>query len=300
VPNKPPQAGAGADQTITLPANSVTLKGSGTDPDGSITAYNWTKVSGPNGGAITTPAAATTTVTSLAAGTYVFRLTVTDNSGATASDDVNVVVNAAPNQAPQAQAGADQTITLPANTATLTGSGTDNDGTIATYRWSKVSGPAGGSISTPNAASTTVTALQEGAYVFRLTVTDNEGLQDTDDVTITVNAAPNQAPQANAGADKTITLPTNSVTLQGTGTDTDGSISRYAWTKVSGPAASITNPDAATTTVTGLTEGTYLFRLVVTDNKGTSDSDDVKITVNAAANSAPVANAVPILRSHFR
>ncbi|MGN6399892.1 MAG: PKD domain-containing protein, partial [Flavisolibacter sp.] len=43
--------------------------------------------------------------------------------------------------------------------------------------------------------------------------------------------ATNQPPVANAGADKTITLPTSSVTLSGSGSDADGSISKYSWTK---------------------------------------------------------------------
>ena len=45
---------------------------------------------------ITSPSTAPTTITGLAQGSYTFRLTVTDNSGATASDDVVVVVNAQP------------------------------------------------------------------------------------------------------------------------------------------------------------------------------------------------------------
>ncbi|HMU46596.1 MAG TPA: hypothetical protein PKC72_09520, partial [Chitinophagaceae bacterium] len=42
-PNQSPTANAGPDQTITLPVNTVTVNGSGTDPDGTITAYLWTK-----------------------------------------------------------------------------------------------------------------------------------------------------------------------------------------------------------------------------------------------------------------
>src|SRR6476660_2431847 len=55
--------------------------------------------------------------------------------------------------------------------------------------------------------------------------------------------APNQPPTANAGQDQSITLPTNSVTLTGSGADKDGSISGYNWTKVSGPAGTITSPN---------------------------------------------------------
>ncbi|MBA2746447.1 MAG: carbohydrate-binding protein, partial [Flavisolibacter sp.] len=86
--NQAPTANAGSAQTITLPTNSVTLTGSGTDPDGTIASYAWTKVSGPDGGTITSPAQASTTVTGLTQGSYTFRLTVTDNGGATGTADV--------------------------------------------------------------------------------------------------------------------------------------------------------------------------------------------------------------------
>src|SRR6185295_123778 len=81
--------------------------------------------------------------------------------------------------------------------------------------------------------------------------------------TLTVNVAagaalPNSAPVAKAGADITITLPTSSVTLNGSAsTDSDGSISSYKWAKISGPAATITTASAASTTVTGLVQGSY-------------------------------------------
>jgi hypothetical protein len=288
-PNQTPTANAGTDKNITLPTNSVTLSGTGSDPDGTITAYSWTKVSGGTA-TINSPGAATTTVSGLAQGNYIFRLTVTDNSGATAFDDVNVVVNAAPNQSPTANAGPDQNITLPTNSVTLNGSGSDPDGSIAAYSWTKIAGGAANIVSA-NSASTSVTGLSQGSYTFRLTVTDNNGATAFDDVVVNVNSAPNQSPSANAGTDKTITLPTNSISLTGSGSDPDGSISAYSWSKVSGGTATINSPSAASTTVSGLAQGSYIFRLTVTDNNGATASDDVNVTVNGAANQTPSANA---------
>jgi dienelactone hydrolase len=92
--NQPPVANAGADKAITLPS-SITLNGSGTDGDGAITAYKWVKTAGPTAFKIGTPAAAATTVSGLTEGIYIFRLTVTDNKGATAADEVQVTVKAA-------------------------------------------------------------------------------------------------------------------------------------------------------------------------------------------------------------
>ena len=68
------------------------MSGGGTDPDGAIVAYSWAKVSGPSTGTIVNPTSANTQINNLSQGTYVFRLTVTDNSGATATDDVTVTV----------------------------------------------------------------------------------------------------------------------------------------------------------------------------------------------------------------
>ena len=147
---------------MTLPTNSTTLTGSGTDADGTIATYAWTRVSGPTTFTLGTASAATTTLTNLIAGTYVFRLTVTDNDGATGTDDVTVTVNAALNQAPTANAGSDITLTLPINSTTLTGSGTDPDGTIASYAWSRVSGPTTFTLGTANAATTTLSNLVQG------------------------------------------------------------------------------------------------------------------------------------------
>lgn len=92
--NQPPTANAGSDQTITLPASSVTLTGTGTDPDGSIASYKWSQVSGPSTSVIVSPTAASTVVNNLVQGVYKFQLTVTDNMGATGSDTVQVTVNA--------------------------------------------------------------------------------------------------------------------------------------------------------------------------------------------------------------
>ena len=93
--NKAPTAKAGNDQTITVPTSSVTLAGSGTDPDGSISAYSWTKISGPSSGKITSAGSASTTVTALVQGVYKFQLKVTDNAGAVDLDTAQVMVNAA-------------------------------------------------------------------------------------------------------------------------------------------------------------------------------------------------------------
>lgn len=292
--NVSPTANAGVDQSITLPTTTTTLIGSGTDVDGTIASYLWTKVSGPTGGTITSPSSQNTGITALQQGTYVYSLLVTDNLGATGSDFMQVIVNAA-NVAPTADAGPCQVVTLPVNTATLTGSGTDPDGTIASYAWVKISGPTGGAISSPSSATTNVTGLTVGLYVYQLTVTDNGGLTASSVTQVTVNPAvipPNIPPTANAGSDQNITLPTSTVTVNGTAsTDPDGTIVGYKWTKTSGPSGgTIVSSTSAITNITGLTAGTYIFNLRVTDNSGDTATDAMQVIVSAA-NIPPTANA---------
>jgi len=296
-PNVAPVAHAGTNVTITLPTTTANLDGSGSkDSDGQIVSYVWAKKSGPATFLISSPNAAKTSVTGLTiAGTYVFELTVTDNNGASAKAEVSVTVKPA-NIPPVAHAGSNKTITLPTSTTDLDGSGSsDADGQIVSYSWSKKSGPSTFSITSPNAAKTSVTGLTTtGTYVFELTVKDNNGATDAASVTVTVNPAPNVAPVAHAGSNKTITLPTSSTELDGSGSkDSDGQIVSYSWSKKSGPSTfSITSPNAAKTSVTGLiTAGTYVFELTVKDDRGATATASVTVTVNPAPNVAPVAKA---------
>jgi hypothetical protein len=237
--NQSPTAKAGNDQVITLPTSTVSLSGSGTDPDGTISADNWTKISGPASGTITSAASAATTVTALAQGIYKFQLKVTDNGGVTGLDTVQVTVNAAGNISPTANAGIDQTITLPTSIVTLSGTGTDPGGSISAYNWTKISGPAPGTITSATSAATTVTGMVQGVYQFQLKVTDNGGATGLDIVQVTVNAAGGLLPAVNpantvngldykyyeAGSGYTIVPVFSTLTPVKTGTTTNFNIS---------------------------------------------------------------------------
>src|SRR5207247_1386683 len=153
-PNQPPMANAGPDIIITLPVNSVTLSGIGSDADGAITAYLWRKISGPSQYTIISAEQAKTSLNNHVQGESTFELRVTDNQDATARDTMTLTVKAA-NLSPTANAGADISITLPTNTANLSGSGSDPDGTIASYQWTKISGPSQYSIANSIQAQTT-------------------------------------------------------------------------------------------------------------------------------------------------
>jgi hypothetical protein len=91
--NLPPVANAGPDKSAA-PGTNVTLSGSGSDPDGGPSAltFAWSQVSGPTV-TIGNASQAVANVTPSTAGSYVFRLTVSDGA-AQASDTMTLTVAA--------------------------------------------------------------------------------------------------------------------------------------------------------------------------------------------------------------
>ncbi len=89
-------------------------------------------------------------------------------------------------------------------------------------------------------------------------------------------------PIANAGPDQSITLPTSSVIMAGSGTAGTYSIVSHTWTQISGATVTITTPSSYTTTITGFgAADTYTFRLTVIDSMGNTDHDDMIVTVSS-------------------
>ncbi len=103
----------------------------------------------------------------------------------------------------------------------------------------------------------------------------------------TCSGGTNQAPTANAGADKSLTAGTTTVALAGSGTDPEGSTLTYSWTQVSGTTVTLANSTSATANVSGLANGnTYVFQLTVSDGSLTG-SDQVQVTVAGGGTGDP-------------
>lgn len=202
------------------------------------------------------------------------------------------------NQGPTADAGADRTLEMPVDglaTTTLDGSNSkDPEGAALIFEWSQASGPAA-QIVNPDKAATEVRFQSPGVYAFTLKVMDDKAASAQDTVTITVNARPNTAPIANAGPDQTVTLtfnrPTSTVLDGSASSDPDGQLVAFSWTQVSGPTATIQTPNTVATTVIVPALGEYEFSLKVTDDKGLTAQDTVKVTVVGRQNQPPTANA---------
>lgn len=189
--NQPPVAHAGVDQTVDE-GSLVTLDGSGSsDADDVIKSYLWEQKDGPSV-VLSDPGAVKPTFTAppvdIDGAVLTFELTVTDSGadygepGLRATDICTVTVNWV-NEAPVADAGADQTVDE-GSPVTLDGSASsDSDDGIASYLW-EVVGTTGLSegqtvaLSDASDVSPTFTAprvdIGDGVITLRLTVTDTD------------------------------------------------------------------------------------------------------------------------------
>lgn len=295
------QAIAPADVTRCIGNfTSVTLAGNALV--GANTAL-WTFVSGPVTPVISSPNTSSTSISGLSQpGVYCFDYTVTSGPCGSTTDQVCIYVYS---PSSPINAGVDQTICLPNNSATMAAIAPTAP---ATGVWSVVAGT--GSFVNGASPTSVVNGLSVGVNTFRWTVSNgncaNNG--NFDDVNITVY--PVSQPAANAGPDLSFnysgtalstTLAGNSPTAPGTGT----------WT-VSPAGPIITNPANPTSTVTNLTPGQYTFTWCL--NNGSCDPavcDQMVInvfncqlsTINAGpdqnmcapSNSATMAATVPVL-----
>ena len=290
--NDPPVADAGPDQTVGEGAN-VTLDGSNSsDPDGNLASYAWAQKTGTTV-ILSDPSAASPTFTSPVLGSggesLTFELTVTDSLGQPSVDTCIVNVTTG-NKSPVADAGIDQTVDE-GSSVTLDGSNSsDPDGVIGTFQWIQTGGTPV-VLSDATAAKPTFTAPDVAgggsALTFKLTVTDDGGLQSSDTCIINISWV-NLTPIANAGSDQTGASSVEEggmVALDGSGSsDPDDGIAAYLWQQVgSGPTATLSDPAAAqptfVTPAVDTGEVNLTFRLTVTDSGGLQATDEVVVTV---------------------
>lgn len=95
------------------------------------------------------------------------------------------VINVSIGNPPTVNAGQDQTLILPINSATLTAVATDNN-PIQSYAWTQVSGPSTATLSGVATTTLGTSNLIEGVYVFRIVVTDSDNQTVSDEVAVNV------------------------------------------------------------------------------------------------------------------
>lgn len=137
--NVPPVARAGADRTAPI-GSLVTLDGStSTDAEGPISSFAWAQIAGPS--VVLAGSGPTRTYTPSVEGVRTFRLTVTDNSGATSQDTV-VVTTPAPEDDSPVSIGSG--INLPLNRKLTKAFIAFNPVTVVLTPRARVKKPAGG------------------------------------------------------------------------------------------------------------------------------------------------------------
>lgn len=299
--NHAPLVSAGPDQNAPS-FRDLPLHGSVSDdglPAGHPVSALWSVVSGPNEVRFSDPSQPTATASFYVNGTYVLRLAANDGQ-LTAADTVTFTIQDPTNEPPSVFAGGEVTVTRP-EAADLQGMVFDDDlplGYPLTYQWSTVSGPGTVTFVSGGVTNAGVTPWLDvdffdawagatfstnGTYLLRLTATDTQ-YTNTDEVTVTVLAGVNSAPNVDAGPNFAISMP-DAALLHPTITDDglpDGRL-QINWSKVSGPG------EVAFTTLNGVyratftSPGTYVLRVTANDGELTA-SDDVTVTVyNAPA-----------------
>jgi tetratricopeptide (TPR) repeat protein/streptogramin lyase len=106
----------------------------------------------------------------------------------------------------------------------------------------------------------------------------------------------NALPIASAGTDQILNAG-NIVNLDGSkSSDSDGNSLTYSWKQTSGPTVTLNNANTAGPSFIApivSSDTVLIFALTVTDDKGSTSTDNIQVTVNyvAPANQLPVANA---------
>ncbi len=321
VPNPAPIADAGSDATIDT--TTVILDGSASSDAGGIKLYAWQW--SINGGPSTSSSATTSVIGFSAADGDVVtaKLTVIDNLGASASDDVVITIDMSggANQAPVAaddtnwahedvsDASGNVLLDMPhagapsGAFADVVDSDPDFDGLTVTGH---VGGDVYGALTLNgdgsytyilNDAHAAVEALNDGETlndVYTYTVSDG-ALTDNGTLTITIFGSTdppplNLPPVAIASSDQPIQAvgkgksAFGTVTLTSTSTDPDDGIAEWRWS-----SGSEVEFDEITTM--DLPKGTHTITLLVTDVFGDSDSVDICVEIynkNPAGTCGPV------------
>jgi len=257
-----PAASAGSNQVI-CGVTSTTLTGNAN------TAGTWTFVTpSQSTETLTTTGDNTASVSNLIQGTlYTFKYTLSAAEACALSKEATVTVDVKAN-ATAAQAGTDDNVCITDATTTLTLAG--NNPSIGTGTWTGSVGS--GTITSPNVYNTSVTGVTPGLHTYTWTIS-NGTCTSVDQVVMRVS----RVVAKSAGNDQSVcgttaTMAAEAVT-SGIGT----------WSQTSGPntatfASTISNVSA----VTGLVQGTYVFRWTVADGSCSSVYDEMTLLVNTA------------------
>uniref|UniRef100_A0A4W3HWM1 KIAA0319 n=1 Tax=Callorhinchus milii TaxID=7868 RepID=A0A4W3HWM1_CALMI len=262
--------------------------------------YQWDLISHPEDykGVMEGKYTETLKLTQLSEGLYVFRVAVVGDN-AYGESFVNVTVEPAPrvNQPPVAIASPKaQDVFLPTTSIFIDGSESTDDDRIADYRWEEIKGPLRDQKASANVPILHISNLVLGNYTLRLTVTDSDGVENSTTATVTVIKPVDYPPVVNPGPNQAITLPHNSITLNGNQSSDDFQIVDYEWLlspNSNGKVVAMQKVRTPYLQLSAMQEGDYTFQLTLTDSAGQKSSAEVTVIVQPEINSPPVAVVGP-------
>ena len=260
-PNDPPVANAGSPYSGTEDT-AISFDGSSSsDPDGSITSYDW------NFGDSNTGTGMNPTHTYAQDGTYTVTLTVTDNDGATDTTTTTATIG---DIDPVAAFTGTPTTGPGPLTVSFSDASTSYDG-ITAWEWDCDNDGLVDN-TTPNPSH--VYSI-DGVYAVTLTVFEADGdsqtITKTDYITVSnVNQDPTSDPNGPYTGTEGV-----AVTFNGSSSsDPDGFIVSYNWNFGDSNTGTGMNP-----THTYAQDGTYTVTLTVTDNDGATDTTTTTATI---------------------
>lgn len=186
VQNNPPTAGADLQPSNGQVPLTVSLTGTGSDPDGSIALYEW-DFDGDGTYDWSSATTGNTVHTYTAVGTFDAVFRVTDNSGLTATAHAaTTVVRIGLPGSPTALAAVSPSSGNAPLAVSFNGTATDPDGDVVLYEWD-FDGDGNYDWSSQATGNTSHTYSTAGTHVPALRVTDATGLTGTDQALVTVN-----------------------------------------------------------------------------------------------------------------
>ena len=285
-PNQPPTAAiVSISPSPSIVGQSVTINGNAGDSDGTIAEYRWTSsVDGVLGNT------EDLSINSLSLGVHTLTFEARDNDDAWSDPAVALhEVEPPPNQPPTATiVSVSPNPAFEGESIDFDGSSDDPDGTVESYRWRS---NLDGTLSTEEDFSSA--ALSIGQHTITFVVEDNDGSSSqTAAILLDVSEEPNEPPTATiVSIDPSTALDGESVSFNGGGNDSDGTIQGYLWeSDLDGFLSS--EEDFSTP---ALTVGSHSISFKVRDNDGDwSNTETSTVQIDEVPNQPPNAQILTI------
>ncbi len=254
-------------------------------PAGGSLRLEWRVVSGPQTPSLGSANGPQTNFTPPLQGDYVLRLSASDGTLST-SQDIAVKVGPPPNQAPSVTCRTELTGITQQEVA-LNCTATDDGqpaGSSLKPRWTLLSSPAPVTLTGQDSFNAQMTAAAQGAYRFRLDVSDGQ-LSSQAEVVVTLSLPPNRAPTlscpetASGQVNRTVEL---QCSAQDDGLPVGSSI-RTTWAWVNAPATpTLSTVGGSSVQFVPTTSGSYRLRATASDSLLT-DAKEIVVQVDPDA-----------------